>query len=397
MPYDIIVDPNELIMDMAGMNGRSAFAMETRQTDPNILPQPYATPSDYNEVYPIPVPTDEIVAMCEELSMWQSLTEEPTQLKTDTWRELNELAFTSGSSYIGFADGSCPEEFSHDGSPTTITLKNLGAKKTLSYSDIMDSAAKVRMGQGIGRVIGGLASGQGMPGGSNIASFDEVVVMDVKAREMRYALTLVLNGWDRLLVKGNATTNPLEFDGVETRLADPACSVHANSNTASGTFSATAFNQFLAEGCARPTALFGAPQAIQEMLTAYFSLGFNGSQLVNYANGDRIVPGFNFAGFVNTGIGRMPVVADNNFTKTNIGGGNFQAKIYALRMNHGGIPLVYKRTQIPLSMHDLVPGCTAISFQAWVKTALVIKHCCAHGVYTSQFTGRIVTTCPVIG
>jgi hypothetical protein len=38
-----------------------------------------------------------------------------------------------------------------------------------------------------------------------------------------------------------------------------------------------------------------------------------------------------------------------------------------------------------------------VSFEVWAKTALVIKHCCAHGVYTSQFTGRIVTTCPVIG
>jgi len=68
-----------------------------------------------------------------------------------------------------------------------------------------------------------------------------------------------------------------------------------------------------------------------------------------------------------------------------------------MRMNHNGVPLVYKLTQIPLAMKDLVPGCTAISFEVWAKTALIIKHCCAHGDYTGFFTGRIVTTCPVIG
>ncbi len=32
-----------------------------------------------------------------------------------------------------------------------------------------------------------------------------------------------------------------------------------------------------------------------------------------------------------------------------------------------------------------------------LKTALIIKHCCAHGAYTTLFTGNLVTTCPTIG
>jgi len=64
---------------------------------------------------------------------------------------------------------------------------------------------------------------------------------------------------------------------------------------------------------------------------------------------------------------------------------------------HNGEPLVYKATQIPLAFKDLAPGCTAISFQIWAKTALIIKAKCAQARYTKSFTGRIVTTCPVIG
>jgi hypothetical protein len=66
-------------------------------------------------------------------------------------------------------------------------------------------------------------------------------------------------------------------------------------------------------------------------------------------------------------------------------------------MTHNGEPLVYKITQIPLSVNDLAPGCTAVSFEVWAATALVIKGCCAQGKMTSQFTGRIASTCTVVG
>ena len=106
---------------------------------------------------------------------------------------------------------------------------------------------------------------------------------------------------------------------------------------------------------------------------------------------------YNFAGFVNTGVGRMAVVADNNFTRLNAGGGAFLGTLFGLRMNHNGEPLVYKSTQIPFSMVDLVPGCTAISFEVWAATSLIVKHRCAHSRYCAIFTGSIVTTCATIG
>jgi hypothetical protein len=372
-----------------------------RATDPVILPQPYVTPTDFAAQFPQPLDTLEILAMCEEITTWSVLPELPTSLKSDLWRELNELAFTSGSAYISFADGECPEEYTHDGSNTQVDLKNIGAKKTLSLSDIMHSSAVASANwNGINALLGGLASGEGMPGGSDAATFLREHVADVKGKEIRLAMTLVLNGWDRLLVLGNAASNSLEFTGMEEWF-DQTCSgaVHRNDGewAASGAFTSIAFDRWLAESCAKPTHLFGHPTAIQELLSAYFQLGFQGSQLVNFADGGRITPGFNFAGFVNTGIGKLPVVADNNFTRTASGAAAFQSNIYAMRMTHNGVPLVYKRTQIPLALKDLVPGCTAISFQVWAKTALVIKHCCAHGVYTGNFTGRITTTCPVIG
>jgi hypothetical protein len=389
----------EKVLNLGG-DGDPAFV--ARATDPVILPQPYVTPGDFAAQFPQPLDTTEILAMCEEITVWQALPELPTALKGETWRELNELAFTSGSAYISFADGECPEEYEHDGNNTTVNLKNIGAKKTLSISDIMHSAAVAAADwNGINRILGGIPTGEGVPGGSDTATFLMETIADVKDKEVRLAMTLVLNGWDNLLVNGDAASNSLEFTGFGNWFDQGSCSgaVHRNDGdwAASGAFTSESFDRFLSEACAKPTHIFGAPQSVQEMLSDYFQLGYQGSQLINFASGDRIIPGFNFAGFVNTGVGRLAVVADNNIPRADAGGGNFQSNLYAFRMTHNGVPLVYKRTQIPLAMKDLAPGCTAVSFQIWAKTALIIKHCCAHGVYTGNFTGRIVTTCPTIG
>jgi len=387
----------EKVLDMSA-GGRSAFVQ--RATDPVILPQPYASPADFAAQYPTPLDPLEVIAMCEELSLFQAIPEEFTSLQALTWRELNELAFTSGSAYISFADGECPEEYTHNGDNTTTTLKNIGAKKTLGLSDIMHSRAVAASNwHGINRLLGPTPSGEGMPGGSNAGSFEQEFVADLKEKEVRLAMTLVLNGWDRLLALGDATTRPLEFNGFEKWATNVGCTMHTNSNAwaSSGSFSGQTFDRWLAESCAKPTTLFGHPQAVQELMSAYFALGFNGSQVVNFNSGDRIVPGYNFAGFVNTGVGRLSVVGDNNFTRTNAGGGAFMSHIFAMRMVHNGVKLVYRLTQIPLALKDLVPGCTAVSFEVWAKTALIIKHCCAHGDYTGFFTGRITTTCPTIG
>lgn len=388
------------VLDLGG-GGSYQPELVARTTDPVILPQPYAAPADFTAQYPQPLDPTEIIAMCEEVSLWQALPEEMTALNAVMWRELNSLAFTSGSAYIAFATGECPEEYTHDGHNQTITLKNIGAKKSLAVNDIMHSAAVAGANwNGINRLIGGVPTGEGMPGGSSTASFEQERVADLKEKEIRLSMTLVMNGWDRLLAVGNTATNALEFDGFEQYDANMAnCAFHTNESewAASGTFSGLAFDRFLSEGCAKPTTIFGAPQAVQEMMSAYFQLGFQGSQVIQFDSGDRIVPGFNFAGFVNTGVGRLAVVADNNFTRTAAGANLFRSHLFAMRMTHNGVPLVYKLTQIPLALKDLVPGCTAISFEVWARTALVIKHCCAHGDYTGFFTGRLVTTCPVIG
>lgn len=369
----------------------------SRATDPVVSPA-YALPADFAAQYPNPLDPLEFIAMCEEVTLLQAIPERTTGLKVDLWRELNSLAFTSGSSYISFADGACPEEYTHDGSNKTVTLKNIGAKKSLGVSDIIHSRAVAGgYGDGINALLGPFNAGEGLPGNDGATTLTRKAVGDLKQKEATLAATLVLNGWDRLLVQGNSSSNSLEFDGIENWATNQSCTMHTNSNTASGTFSAASFDQFLSESCAKPTHVLGHPSAIQEMMSAYFQLGFAGSQVVNSTDGSRIVPGFNFASYVNTGVGTIAVVADNNFRKTAAGSTIFQADLWPLRMVHNGEPLVYRRTQIPFAMTDLAPGCTMISFQIWAKTALVIKHCCAQGKYTSQFTGRIVTTCTVIG
>lgn len=390
---------DEKILDLAeGGSFTEDQLLQERATDPVISNA--GTPGDFAAQFPNPLDPNEIIAMCEEITAWREIPEETTGLKVITWRELNELEFNSGSSYIAFSDGACPEEFEHDGDNETVTLKNIGAKKSLNITDIMHSVASQNMGDAIRNLVGGFGSSEGMPGGYDMGTFYQQSIADLKEKEVRLAMTLVMNGWDRLLITGDSGTNSLEFDGIENWATNNSCSFHTNSHeySSSGSFSASSFDRFLSEACAKPQAIFGHPQAIQEMMAAYMQLGASGMQVVNYNDGNRLVPGFNYAGYVNTGIGRLKVVADNNFTKTASGTGSFVSDLYTLRMTQNGEPLVYKATQIPLALKDLVPGCTAISFMVWAKTALVIKHCCAQGKYTGFFTGRAsVTTCPVIG
>lgn len=367
------------------------------QTDPVISPN-YSSPADFAAQYPTPLDPTEVLNLCEEITLWTRLPEQTTSLSSYTWREMTSLRLTSGSNYVAFQDGYCPEEYTHDGANTTISLKNIGTKKNLSIRDIMHSTAVASANwHGINTLVGAAPIGEGLPGGLDYGTFRREVVRNVKEKEVRLAMTLIMNEWDELLVNGDATDNSLEFDGFEKWATNQSCTMHTNDNSASGSFSSTSFDRFLSEGCAKPTTLMGHPQAMQEVLMGYFTLGFQGSQVLNFSSGDRIVPGFNFASFVNTGIGRMEVIADNNFTRTASGSTTFQADVWAMRMTHNGEPLVFKITQIPLSLMDLNPGCTAISFEVWAATALIIKNCCMHGRYTTQFTGRIVSTCTVIG
>lgn len=381
----------EKVLDLA--NG-GAFVQQA--TDPVV--SNVATPGDFAAQYPTPLDTTEIIAKCEELSMWMALPEHTTGLKVESWREMDSLAFSSGSQYIAFADGACPEEYEHDGDNLSVTLKNIGAKKSLTISDIMHSNASRMAGYGMARLVGGMPSSEGMPGGAQVGTFVQEAIADLKEKEVRLGMTLVMNGWDRLLVAGDSATYPLEFDGLETYATNRTCTFHTNSTSTTGTFDADDFDRFLSEQCAKPTMIFGHPTAVQEMMSAYFARGTYPQQIINFNDGNRITPGFNFASFVNTAIGRLGVVADNNFTRTSYNGNTaFQAVLYPLRMTHNGEDLVYKITQIPLALKDLAPGCTAISFEIWAKTALVIKMCCAQGAYTGFFTGRVTTSCAVIG
>lgn len=368
----------------------------TRAADPVV--SNVALPADFAAQYPTPLDTTEILAMCEEITLWRDLPDKRTGLKTELWREMTSLAFNSGSSYIAFADYVCPEEYTHNGENKSVDLKNVGAKKSLGISDIIHSAAVAAAGwNGINTLVAG-GAGPALPGASDIATFQRQHVADVKAKEMRLMATLVLNQIDRLLAVGNSGNNALEFDGIET-LVTAANGAHVRGAAdlqASGTFAATGFDPFLAEGCAAPTDIFGHPQAIQEMLSSYFQLWGAGTQVISFSSGERITPGYNFSSEVRTGIGTLRVHADKNFTRTQMGVNQFRSTLYPLRMVHNGEPLVYKATQIPLSFKDLAPGCTAVSFMEWSKMALVIKAMCAQSAYSSIFAGRVITSCPTV-
>lgn len=381
---------DELILDVT--TGKSFV---DKSTDPVMTAATVVTPADFAAQFPNPLDTTELVAMCEEINVWRSIPEVRTGLKVYTWREMDKLNMTSGSAYVGFTDGTCPEEYEHDGDNLSVTLKNLGVKKSLTISDIMHSMASIQAGYGINRLAPGWSGSEGMPGGTSETAGYLGMIADLKAKEMQLGATLLLNEWDKVLVSGNDQNNALVFDGIETQVTY-ANGAHANAaGASSGTFDVAVFDAFLAEGCAKPTHIFGHPQVIQAMLSAYFQLGFAGSHVINTTQQERIVPGFNFAGEVYTGVGRLICVADSNFTVTAVSG-KLQGTLYPLRMTHNGEKLVYKITQIPLAFKDLAPGCTAISFQLWTKTALVIRALCAQSMYANRFTGSLSSTCTKI-
>ena len=90
----------EVVLNLGGGREKAFQAgMVQRANDPVMSPQA-ATPIDFAAQFPQPLDTTELITMCEELGLWNALPEKSTALKAETWRELNELAFTSGSSYI---------------------------------------------------------------------------------------------------------------------------------------------------------------------------------------------------------------------------------------------------------------------------------------------------------
>ena len=278
---------SEQILNL-GQDAQVEKAFVSRATDPVVVNA--TTPIDFAAQYPQPLNTEELIAMCEEISTWRGLPDKRTSLQSETWRELNELAFASGSSYIAFADGACPEEYYHDGDNTTVTTKWIGAKKSLTISDIMHSAAVAAADwDGINKLVGAFPSMQGLPGELGVGTFQNQMIGDLKAKEMALASVLVMNGWDRLLISGNATSNALEFSGIETQIT-AANGAQTSTVEASGTFTATNFDRFLSEGCAAPTDLWGHPQAIQELMQAYMQLTWQGSQQISYQDGSALSP-----------------------------------------------------------------------------------------------------------
>lgn len=381
---------------------RKGESLVSKTADPVFSHTQPLTPQLYNMQYPRPLDPTELLPLCEEISAVRNIPVKPTELKTETWLEATNLYMDAGQ-YLWFVDGDCPEEYTQTGTPHTIELKNYGVKKSLTMSDIKDSAAIAGMG-GINRLLGMFASGEREPGGYDVATFQAEMVANIKEKEVRKGMSLTLDGLDWTLIRGSVATDPLEIDGIETQLA--SCGAHTNTSCPTGTFSADDFDRFLSEGCAKPTHIWGHPLALQNVALQYGQLGTM-SQVINYnvdipsARGaERLVAGYGFASAINTQIGHLPLIGDANFNRTAIAGdcgGLFRSIVYPLRMIHNGEPLIYRPQQFPLSYTDLTPGCTAISFEIWGKEALIIKACCAQGAYTAQFNGNITTTCTRIG
>ena len=367
---------------------RSMMAM--RATDPAILPQPYVSPTDFLAEFAVPLDTTELITLCDETGLYRALPEVVNGANTDSWRELNELEFVSGCNDIAFEPGGCPEEFRHDGDNRSVAKRHIGAKKTLSQSDIEHSIASIGAGYGIRQLIGGF-NDNGLPGEADVATLLRGNITSLKEKEAQLASILVLNGWDELLVKGSNSGNTEEFDGLAT-IITAANGARCNSSV-TGTFDVNHFDQFLAAGCAKPQAIIGHPTALAQLALAYFGIG---SQTIFYDRNQNVVPGIHFASELMTGIGPIALIGDSRFVRTDGPGDTFDATLYPVRRRQNGEPLIYKATQIPLSYKDLVPGCTAVSFELFAVTALVIKAMCAQACYRARFEGLVDDGCDYI-
>jgi len=361
--------------------------VEKTVTDPVVLLQPYSQPADFTAEYPQPLDPTEILTLCEEITTYQALPEVVTDTNADQWREMTGLDFTgAGVANDGFfLKGGCPDPHARTGENLSITRMYIGDQATLTYEDIKHSLAVAQIrGLGISAIS---------------TQNRRAAVSDAKAKEMLTMEINVLNNWDRALVKGNSTTNPLAFDGIETQVTN-ANGARINADP-TGQFDVEEFDNFLAAGCARATHIFGHPKAIREIKYAYMSLGATGGtqpimQVVINKDG-QMVPGFTLADSIDTAIGRIVLVPDFRFTTIQVQPDRFHSTVYPLRLYHNGEPLVYKSTQTPLSFKDLAPGCTAISFEIYAVTALVIKHMCAQAAFTANWTGVVGTGCDIVG
>lgn len=369
-----------LVKSLAAQALKSQVGMVTKAVDPVVLPQPYVSPTDFAAQYPTPLDPTEILTLCEEISTWRALPEVVTDYNADQWREMNTLAFTGdGLTYEGFfAPGACPEEYTHDGTTKSITRRYLGVKKSLTNEEIRHSMAVARVpGLGI----------------SQISSQRDGItqVMSVKEKEIKLQEILLLNSWDRALVKGSRLTNTLAFDGIESQVT-AANGARVNTNT-TGAFDVESFDNFLVAGCIKPTHIFGHPKALEAIKKGYLSLGATGGSqpvmMVLQQKEGQVVPGMVLADMIDTSVGRLMLVPDYRFTATTVGDTTFSSSVFPLRVFHNGEPIVYKSTQTPLSYRDLVPGCTAISFEIYTVSALVVKHMVAQSRFQARFTGRI--------
>lgn len=374
--------------EMAGAIRKALLHL--RDTDP-LFPNGVPTPGDYTTEFGIPIDQTEIITLCEEVGLYNALPEIVKGTKTEAWLEMDQLEFASGCDSCAFPAGECPEDQVHHSSSKSVSLKHFGVRKSLTQSDIMDSAASIAAGVGVNKLVGGFNQ-QGLPGELDTATLFNASVASVKEKELRLAMILVLNCWDDLLVNGDPSLNPDEFSGIMD-LITAANGARSCPTYMSGAFEVDDFDRFLGAGCAAPQAILGHPSALLEISAAYFNLGY---QFAVYGDNSNVTPGIHFSNSIMTSLGPIALIGDTRFPRVVGAAGHFRSIVYPVRLTHNGEPLIYKRTQIPLSAKDLNPGCTAVSFEVWAVSALVVKAMCAQAFCEFTFHGIIDDGCDYV-
>lgn len=235
---------------------------------------------------------------------------------------------TSGNS--PFTEGGTPSEDDATYVRRTAVYKELGKTKTISTKMIY-------AGQSFG---------------------------DVDARETENAIREVIQDEENLIINGDATTYPLQFDGLKTQITT---NVTDDANNPLG-FRVDLVNKAIktiwSTKGVRPTAIYcgyGMKKAINESLI--------GDVRVNLNDGNTVAHGVD-VGFIQTMAGKLPVVPTVAITSSTYGS-NTVEDLYIVTEKANGQDVLYMEDLYPLGKEYLAKTGASTKFMVTECTVLV--------------------------
>jgi len=259
--------------------------------------------------------------------------------------------FTAGD-YGDFVIGSDPPGITVSRTFASVVKKSYGAMAALTDVDA-------------------IASGQsGMP-----SSYGGQPVNNDRELLLRFVLTKTLTALDYSVIKGNESSRPTQFNGIETALTYDATArpfVIDRAGATTGTLDA--LNNLLISQMSygiTPTELWMHPVTKQALLNDYLATS---GLSINIQQGDSTMTlGQQFTS-ITTVAGELPIFTSTKFTLAG-SSPNLSGDIFVITNNKDGVPLIGMEWQVPPTAIEplaRVPGYyTSSVFGVWAHGVLV--------------------------